>query len=218
MCGNTETTRAAAVCDTAAGGTAAAVCAETGGRRIILGSNSPRRKELLAGLGIPFTVDTGNTFEERFDPSLPHDQVPELMARGKSHGFHRPLADDEVLITADTMVLLDKVILGKPHDRADAVRMLSLLSGRTHEVITGVTIRDARREVSFSDVTYVTFKEFTPGEIDCYVDRFAPYDKAGAYGIQEWIGYIGTTDMRGSFYNVMGFPVHRVYAELQGFL
>ena len=187
-------------------------------KHIILASNSPRRRELLAGLDIDFEVDTRNDFEEYFDPSTPHDLVPALMARGKSHGFHRPLGPDEILITADTMVLLDKVILGKPHSREEAVRMLELLSGREHEVITGVTIRDATREETFSDVTFVTFKTFTPAEIDYYVDHCRPYDKAGAYGIQEWIGYIGMTDMRGSFYNVMGFPVQRVYEALQHFL
>ena len=191
---------------------------ERNGKTIILASNSPRRRELLGGLNIDFEVDTRNNFEEKFDPSTPHDQVPVLMARGKSHGFHRPLRPGEILITADTMVLLDKVILGKPRDRADAVRMLSMLSGREHEVITGVTIRDDRREESFSDVTYVRFKDFTPEEIDYYIDRFRPFDKAGAYGIQEWIGYIGMTDMRGSFYNVMGFPVQRVYEALLRFL
>ena len=191
---------------------------EIGDKHIILASNSPRRRELLAGLNIDFEVDTRNDFEESFDPSTPHDQVPELMAHGKSHGFHRPLEPGEILITADTMVLLDKVILGKPHSREEAVEMLSMLSGREHEVITGVTIRDCEREESFSDVTFVTFKAFTREEIDYYVDTCRPYDKAGAYGIQEWIGYIGMTDMRGSFYNVMGFPVQRVYEALLRFL
>lgn len=191
---------------------------ELNGKRIILASNSPRRRELLSGLNIDFEVDTLNDFEEWFDPATPHDEVPALMSRGKSYGFHRPLEPDEILITADTMVLLDKVILGKPHDRADAVRMLEMLSGREHEVITGVTIRDAFSEETFSDVTFVTFKDFTPEEIDYYVDSCRPYDKAGAYGIQEWIGYIGMTDMRGSFYNVMGFPVQRVYEALLRFL
>ena len=179
---------------------------EIGSKHIILASNSPRRRELLSGLNIDFEVDTRNDFEERFDPSTPHAEVPALMARGKSYGFHRALEKDEILITADTMVLLGGVIL------------LEMLSGREHEVITGVTIRDASREETFSDVTFVTFKAFTPAEIDYYVDNFRPYDKAGAYGIQEWIGYIGMTDMRGSFYNVMGFPVQRVYEALLRFL
>ena len=191
---------------------------DTRGKHIILASNSPRRRELLAGLGIAFEVDTRNSFEETFDPSVPHDRVPELMARGKSLGFHRPLAPGEILSTADTMVLQDKSILGKPHSREDAFRMLELLSGREHEVITGVTVRDNSREESFSDVTFVDFKPLTQDEIAYYVDSFRPYDKAGAYGIQEWIGYIGISGIRGSFYNVMGFPVHRVYEALTRFI
>ena len=191
---------------------------DIGNKHIILASNSPRRRELLAGLNIDFEVDTRNNFEEKFDPATPHVEVPALMARGKSHGFHRALAEGEILITADTMVLLGGVIMGKPHSHEEAVGMLQLLSGREHEVITGVTIRDPFSEETFSDVTYVTFKTFTPEEIRYYVDHFRPYDKAGAYGIQEWIGYIGMTDMRGSFYNVMGFPVQRVYEALTRFL
>ena len=186
-------------------------------KRIILGSNSPRRKELLAGLDIEFTVDTLNTFEETWDPSTPHDKVPELMSKGKSHGFHRPLEDGEILITSDTMVLLDKVIMGKPHSREEAVKMLRTLSGHTHEVITAVTIRDRRREETFSDSTLVTFAELSDDEIDYYIDKDRPYDKAGAYGIQEWIGYAAITRLEGSFFNVMGFPVHRVWQVLKTF-
>ena len=191
---------------------------DTRGKRIILASNSPRRRELLAGLCIDFEIDTRNDFEEKFDPAVPHSAVPALMSRGKSHGFHRPLADDEILITSDTMVLLDGVIMGKPRTRDEAVGMLSALSGKEHEVITAVTIRDSEREVTFEDSTLVTFKELTQEEIDFYVDRFRPYDKAGAYGIQEWIGYAGITGISGSFYNVMGFPVHKVYSELLKFI
>ena len=187
-------------------------------KKIILASGSPRRRELLAGLNIDFKVDTGNTFEETFDPSTPHKDVPALMSVGKSHGFHRPLSDDEILITSDTMVLMDGTIMGKPHSREQAVEMLQALSGREHEVVTAVTIRDKSRETTFTDTTIVDFKPLTQSEIDYYIDTFRPYDKAGAYGIQEWIGYIGITGIRGSYFNVMGFPVHRVYAELQKFL
>jgi len=187
-------------------------------KKIILGSGSPRRKELMAGLDIEFTVDTGNTFEEAFDPATPHSEVPTLMSRGKSHGFHRPLEEDEVLVTADTMVLLDSVIMGKPHSRGEAAGMLRALSGKTHEVITGVTIRDCLREETFEDSTLVTFRELTDEEINYYIDTYKPFDKAGAYGIQEWIGYSAITGIQGSFYNVMGFPVHRVYTELIKFL
>ena len=187
-------------------------------KKIILASGSPRRRELLAGMHIDFEVDTGNTFEETFDPSTPHKDVPALMSQGKSHGFHRPLKDDEILITSDTMVLMDGMIMGKPHSRGQAVEMLQALSGREHEVVTAVTIRDSGREVTFSDTTFVDFKPLTDKEIDYYIDTCKPYDKAGAYGIQEWIGYIGITGIRGSYFNVMGFPVHRVYEELQKFL
>lgn len=191
---------------------------DTNGKHIILASGSPRRKELLKGLDIDFEVDTRNNFEEAFSPDTPHHEVPALMSTGKSHGFHRTLAEGEILITSDTMVLCDKVILGKPHSREQAVDMLKTLSGKTHEVISAVTIRDNKREETFSDVTLVTFKELTDSEIDYYIDTYKPYDKAGAYAIQEWIGYIGITEMKGSYFNVMGFPVHRVYAELQKFI
>ena len=185
--------------------------------RIILASNSPRRRELLAGLGVEFTVDTLNTFEEVFDPSTPHVEVPALMSRGKSHGFHRPLGQDEVLVTSDTMVLVDKIIMGKPRSREEAVGMLRALSGRGHEVITAVTVRDCRREETRQDCTVVHFKPLSDNEIDYYVDTFRPYDKAGAYGIQEWIGYVGITGIEGSYFNVMGFPVHLVYSMLKEF-
>ena len=192
------------------------------GKRIILASGSPRRKELLAGLNIDFEVDTKNYFEESFKPDTPHREVPALMSEGKSGGFHRPLEDGEILITSDTMVLCeggsDSPILGKPHSREEAVEMLRLLSGREHEVVTAVTLRDSRRTVTRSDTTAVTFKELSDAEIDYYVDNFRPYDKAGAYGIQEWIGYVGITGIRGSYFNVMGFPTHLVYEMLQEFL
>ena len=194
------------------------------GKRIILGSNSPRRRELLKGLNIDFTVDTGNDFEERFSPDTPYDQVPRLMSEGKSDGFHRPLAPDEILITADTMVILPPAedrpgeILGKPKDRADAVRMLRLLSGRKHHVTTAVTLRDSRRRESFDVTTEVWFKPLSEEEIAYYVDTCRPYDKAGAYAIQEWIGHIGITRIDGSYFNVVGFPVQRVYTALQRFL
>jgi len=184
------------------------------GKKVILASNSPRRRELLAGLNIEFTVDTGNDFEERFDSSTPHSQVPALLSEGKSRGFHRPLEADEILITSDTMVLVDGLIMGKPHSREEAVSMLRTLSGRTHEVISAVTVRDCRRSETVTDSTLVHFRELLDSEIDYYVDTFRPYDKAGAYGIQEWIGYAAITGIEGSFYNVMGFPVHKVYEEL----
>ena len=194
------------------------------GKKVILGSNSPRRRELLAGLNIDFEVDTLNDFDECFSLDTPYDEVPGLKSEGKSHGFHRPLSDDEILITADTMVILPPTsdrpgeILGKPRDREDAVRMLRDLSCREHHVTTAVTIRTTKREETFTDTTDVWFKELTDEEIAYYVDTFRPYDKAGAYAIQEWIGYVAITGIEGSFYNVMGFPVDEVYRELHAFL
>ena len=187
-------------------------------KRIILGSNSPRRRELMQGLDLAFTVDTGNTFEEHVPPGTAPRRVPLLLAEGKSHGFHRPLEADEVLVTADTVVIVDDEVLGKPHSREEAIAMLQALSGRTHEVVTGVAIRDCRKEKSFTNCTRVRFSELTPSQIAYYVDRYKPYDKAGAYAIQEWIGYIAIGYIEGSFYNVMGFPVDEVYRELQAFL
>lgn len=187
-------------------------------KKIILGSGSPRRKELLGGLDISFEVDTKNNFEEKYAPETPHRMIPELMSIGKSHGFHRSLAPDEILITSDTMVLCGDKILGKPHGAEDAANMLRLLSGRTHEVITAVTLRDSSREETFSDTAKVTFKTLSEEEIYYYIEKYRPFDKAGAYGIQEWIGYIGITGIEGSFYTIMGFPVCRVYEELKKFM
>ena len=191
---------------------------DTSGKRIILASNSPRRRELLAALGLEFTVDTGTSFVEEYTPDTPHTKVPELMSRGRSLGFHRPLEEDELLVTSDTMVLCGTEILGKPLDKADAVRMLRMLSGREHQVITAVTIRDSKREKTFSVTSNVFFKKLSDNEIDYYIENYKPFDKAGAYGIQEWIGYIGITGIEGSFYNVMGFPTQRFFDELQDFI
>ena len=194
------------------------------GKHIILGSNSPRRRELLKGLDIDFEVDTKNNFQEYFGPEVSYDEVPRRMAQGKSAGFHRPLAENEILITADTMVILPPSegrpgeILGKPKDRADAMRMLRDLSGRKHHVTTAVTLRDSRRSETFDVTTEVWFKELTDEEIAYYVDTYKPYDKAGAYAIQEWIGHVGITRIEGSYFNVVGFPVQRVYEALQRFI
>lgn len=192
-------------------------------KHIILGSNSPRRRELLKGLDIDFEVDTNNNFEESFSLDIPYDQVPRLMSQGKSHGFHRPLEENEILITADTMVILPPSggkpgeILGKPKDREDACRMLRDLSGRKHHVTTAVTLRSASREETFDVTTEVWFKPLSEAEITYYVDTYKPFDKAGAYAIQEWIGHIGITRIEGSYFNVVGFPVQRVYEALQRF-
>ena len=187
------------------------------GKTLILCSGSPRRRELLAGLGVEFVLDTENNFKEEFPPETPHEKVPEMMSRGKSLGFHRRLLKGEILITSDTMVLLDKLIMGKPHGREEAAAMLRALSGRTHEVISAVTLRDISHEETVTDSTLVHFREISEEEINYYIDNYRPYDKAGAYGIQEWLGYAACTGIEGSFYNVMGFPVHKVYQELVKF-
>lgn len=190
----------------------------TKGKKVILGSNSPRRKELLAGLDIDFEVDTENNFEETYSPDIPHESIPEILSEGKSHGFHRELADDEILITSDTLVLCGDRVMGKPHSREEAYDMLRFLSGREHKVITAVTIRDRQTTSTSSDTAIVHFKELSDNEIYYYLDKFKPFDKAGAYGIQEWIGYIGIEKIEGSYFTIMGFPVHLVYQELLKFI
>lgn len=188
------------------------------GKRLILASNSPRRRELLSALDLEFIVDARTNFEEVYSPDTPHIEVPGLMSEGKSFGFHRELEEDEILITSDTMVLCGSEILGKPSGEEDAVRMLRLLSDRPHQVITAVTLRDRQKSKTFSVTSNVFFKKLSDSEIDYYVNTYKPFDKAGAYGIQEWIGYIGISRIEGSFYNVMGFPAHRFYQELQWFV
>ena len=187
---------------------------DQGTKKIILGSNSPRRKELLAGLDIVFEVDTRNNFEEIYDPSTPIEQIPQVLSEGKSYGFHRELEDDEILITSDTLVLCGDRVMGKPHSREEAIDMLRCLSGRGHKVITAVTLRDSKTCRTSSDTAIVYFKELTDNEIEYYVDTYKPFDKAGAYGIQEWIGYIGIGKIEGSYFTIMGLPVHLVYEEL----
>ena len=187
---------------------------DQGTKKIILGSNSPRRKELLAGMDIVFEVDTRNSFEEVYDPSTPMEKIPEVLSEGKSYGFHRELADDEILITSDTLVLCGDRVMGKPHSREEAIGMLRCLSGRGHKVITAVTLRDSSICRTSSDTAIVYFKDLSDKEIEYYVDTYKPYDKAGAYGIQEWIGYIGIGKIEGSYFTIMGLPVHLVYEEL----
>lgn len=189
------------------------------GKSVILASGSPRRRELLKGLDIDFEIDTENNFKESFSQDTPFEEVPRLMSEGKSAGFHRPLEDGEILITADTMVILPgKEILGKPKDRQDAFRMLRDLSGRSHQVITAVTIRNTERKETFTVTTEVWFKDLSDSEINYYIDKYKPFDKAGAYAIQEWIGHIGITRIEGSYFNVVGFPVQRVYEALLRFI
>ena len=192
---------------------------ELGGKKIILGSNSPRRKELLAGLDIPFEIDANTLFDEdSAAPCCNPADIPVKMSEGKSLGFHRPLADNEILITSDTLVFCDGQVLGKPHGREDAIRMLRMLSGNAHKVITAVTIRSNSRTETFTDEATVHFNSLSDEEISNYVDKYKPFDKAGAYGIQEWIGYVGIARIEGSFYTVMGLPVALVYRHLLHFL
>lgn len=188
------------------------------GKTIILGSNSPRRKELLAGLDIDFTVDTCNNFEEVYDPATQIERIPEVLSEGKSYGFHRELADNEILITSDTLVLCGHRVMGKPHSREEAIDMLQCLSGREHKVITAITLRDNKTCTTSSDTAIVYFKNLSDSEIEYYVDNYKPYDKAGAYGIQEWIGYAGIGKIEGSYFTIMGLPVHLVYQELNKFI
>ena len=188
------------------------------GKSIILGSNSPRRKELLAGLDIAFEVDTRNNFEETYAPETIHEKIPEVLSEGKSYGFHRELKNDEILITSDTLVLCEGRVMGKPHSREEAADMLRHLSGKAHKVITAVTVRDSRKHHTLSDTAVVHFNNLTDKEIEYYIDTYRPFDKAGAYGIQEWIGYIGIGKIEGSYFAIMGLPVHLVYQELIEFI
>ena len=182
--------------------------------RIILASNSPRRRELLAGLGIDFEVKVLPDIKESYPSMLPVAKVAEYIASEKAEAYRPIMAADELVITADTVVIVDDEVLGKPTDADDARRMLRKLSNKTHQVTTGVcltTVNECRR---FSVTTDVTFKQLSDEEIDYYIENYRPFDKAGAYGIQEWIGYVGVTGLRGSYFNVMGLPVQRIYSEL----
>ena len=182
--------------------------------KLILASNSPRRRELLAGLGIPFEVRVLSDIDESFPANLPVSETALYIASRKAEAYKTHITDNELIITADTVVIVDNEILGKPVDEADAIRMLHKLSGRTHQVTTGVCLLTATQERRFDVTTDVTFKTLTDDEIHYYVSHYKPFDKAGAYGIQEWIGYIGVTGLHGSYYNVMGLPVQRIYEYL----
>ena len=185
--------------------------------RIILASRSPRRQQLLRDLGLRFEV-----VEIDYDESFPENQTGEeaaiCLAKGKSDSFRDILSDNEIVITADTIVWCNNKVLGKPVDYEDARRMIRELSGNTHEVITGVNLLSAKKEVSFSESTRVTFEELSDEEIDYYIKEFKPFDKAGAYGIQEWIGIAACSRIEGSYFNVVGLPVQRVYQELMEFI
>ena len=185
------------------------------GRKLILASASPRRREILAGAGFDFTVDTGNNFEEVIPEGIDPEEIPALMSAGKSHGFHRELFDNEILLTSDTIVVCNGRPMGKPHSAEEAAEMLRFLSGKEHSVVTAITIRSNAGEKTVSDRAIVHFNELTDNEIAYYINEYRPFDKAGAYAIQEWIGYIGITGIEGSFYTIMGLPIHLVYRELK---
>jgi septum formation protein len=185
--------------------------------KIYLCSNSPRRRELLTQLQVPFEVMTSKDVDEVYPSTLSAERIPEYLANLKADAYLEDIDSDTLLITADTVVISDGAILGKPKDSDDAKSMLRNLSGKTHKVITGVAIVTKEKRVSFSVATDVTFADITDEEIAYYVDNFRPMDKAGAYGIQEWIGCVAVESISGSFYNVMGLPVQRLYRELKQF-
>lgn len=182
---------------------------------IILASNSPRRRELLAGLGLDFEIRTLPGIDESYPDSLEGSHIPLYIARKKAEAYRPLLHEDELMITADTIVWLDRHVLGKPRDEAEAVQMLRDMSGRTHEVYTGVCLTTSARQRSFTVGTQVRFARLSEEEIHYYVSHFHPLDKAGAYGVQEWIGYVGVEYIEGSYYNVMGLPMQRLYQELK---
>ncbi len=185
--------------------------------QVVLASKSPRRQELLRGMGLDFTVLTKET-PETFPSDMSPEKVPTFLSRQKSLAFAaEELPASFLLITADTIVLAGNEILGKPVDRDDALRMLGMLSGKRHHVVTGVTVRNALRSKTFSAKSAVRFAELDADEMCYYVDRYRPYDKAGSYGIQEWIGYVGISGLNGSFYNVTGLPTRRLYQVLKQF-
>ena len=185
---------------------------------IILASASPRRRELLKATGIGYRLAQRFECDEHYPATLPAEEVAAWLSALKSHAYPEALAINELLITADTTVILDGEVLGKPHDTAEACRMLARLAGRQHSVITGVTLRMRGREHTFSSKSTVRFAPLTDEQIEYYVTHFNPMDKAGAYGIQEWIGYVGIERIEGSFYNVMGLPVQRLCRELECFV
>ena len=186
--------------------------------RLILASASPRRRELLADCDIDFVLAEKFECEECYPADLAAEKVAEYLSQLKSNAYPHPLCEGDILLTADTVVILGDKILGKPHSEAEAVEMISLLSGATHKVITGVTLRTTERTISFSAESLVSFRELDAEEISYYVEKYCPMDKAGAYGIQEWIGYIGIEGIEGSFYNVMGLPTQRLYQALKELL
>ena len=183
--------------------------------RLILASASPRRRELLASCDIEFVLAEKFECEELYPADLAAEKVAEYLSQLKSNAYPHPLCEGDILLTADTVVILGDKILGKPHSKEEAVEMISSLSGATHKVVTGVTLRTLSQTISFSAESLVSFRALDAEEVSYYVEKYRPMDKAGAYGIQEWIGYIGIEGIEGSFYNVMGLPVQRLYSALK---
>lgn len=185
--------------------------------KVILASNSPRRKELLGGLGIDFEVRTLQDIDESYPDTLCGEEIPMYISGKKAEAYKRTMADDEMIITADTIVYDNGQVLGKPKDREEAISMLRQLSDHAHEVITGVSIVTKEQSRQFASISKVYFDALSDDEIAYYVDNYHPYDKAGAYGVQEWIGYVAVTRIEGSYFNVMGLPIQRLYNELKTF-
>lgn len=183
--------------------------------KVVLASNSPRRKELLSGLGIEYEVNTLADVDESFPEGLDGVEIPAYIARAKADAYRQVMQEDELVITADTIVWLDGEVMGKPADEEDARRMLKALSGKTHQVITGVCLTTVGYQKTFATVTDVTFAALTDEEIAHYVEHYRPMDKAGSYGIQEWIGFVGVERIEGSYFNVVGMPIQRLYTELK---
>ena len=183
--------------------------------RIVLASNSPRRKELLSGLGIQYEVKTLPDIDESYPEGLDGMEIPAFIARSKADAYRSVMQPDELIITADTIVWLDGKVMGKPRDAEEAREMLRALSGQTHQVITGVCLTTQVYQKAFATMTDVTFATLSEEEITYYVERYSPMDKAGSYGIQEWIGFIGVESISGSYFNVMGLPIQRLYTELK---
>ncbi len=183
--------------------------------KIVLCSNSPRRKELLKGLGLNFQTRIIDGIDESYDKSLPGEDIAKMISEKKAESYKATMSSDELIITADTIVYVDGEVLGKPQNKIDAARMLKMISGKCHDVITGVCLLTSNKRISFSVKTKVSFAQITDDEISFYIENYKPYDKAGAYGIQEWIGYIGVHSIQGSYFNVMGLPVQRLYSELK---
>jgi septum formation protein len=183
--------------------------------KIILASNSPRRKELLSGLGVDYEVKTLPDVDESYPDGLSGEEIAKHIARGKAEAYRSLIQADELVITADTIVWLDGTVMGKPKDEEEAKDMLMRLSGKTHQVITGVCLTTASTQKTFATVTDVTFAILTDEEVDYYVTRYQPMDKAGSYGVQEWIGFVGVENLSGSYFNVMGLPIQRLYTELK---